>query len=118
MARVAASKGYKLIGLTPINAFFIRTEDFAKFCQFETEWSRINVNDGYIVLVTNYDGKYALVTNQRPVYFYGIEDQYAGNLCGDCIRCDDKLFVVARQQERQLLLSWSFAPLCAAVYWT
>lgn len=88
--RVAAKKGYKLVALTLTNAFYVLEKDFAKFAEFETDLRLINVNDGYITLVTTYDGKYALIKNKRNCYFYGIEDQFQGALSGDCVRCDTK----------------------------
>ena len=78
--RVAHKKGYKLVALTLTNAFYILENDFEKFADYETDLQLLNVNDGYITLVTTYDGKYALVKNNKHVYYYGIEDQFNGVL--------------------------------------
>lgn len=86
--RIAEKKGYKLIALTLTNAFYVSKEDFKKFSEFETDLSKININDGHIVLVTTYDGKYALIKNKVANYFYGIADRYEGTLEGNCMRCD------------------------------
>jgi hypothetical protein len=86
--RIAEKKGYALIALTRTNAFYVKKTDFAKFAEFETDLSKININDGYIVMVTTYDGKYALVKNKVPQYIYGIADRYEGTLEGECVRCD------------------------------
>lgn len=86
--RIAEKKGYKLIALTLTNAFYVLKSDFAKFAEFETDLSKINVNDGHIVMVTTYDGKYALIKNKVAQYFYGIANRYEGPLEGDCVRCD------------------------------
>lgn len=86
--RVAQTKGYKLIALTVTNAFFVLEKDFEKFSGFETDLRLINVNDGYITMVTTQDGKYALIKNQRNVYFYGINQQFQGAFLGDCARFD------------------------------
>lgn len=88
--RVAASKGYTLVALTPVNAFYVRNSDFAKFSEFETDLHLLNVNDGYMTVVTTYDGKYVLLKNKHPNYFYGVDEQFHGKLLGDYIRCDTK----------------------------
>lgn len=86
--RIAKEKGYILVALTIVNAFYVRAQDFKKFEQFETDVLQINVNDGYITVVTTYDGKYAFIKNKHPNYFYGLEEQYTNELCGDCVRLD------------------------------
>jgi hypothetical protein len=86
--RIAAKKRYKLVALTVTNAFYVREEDFKKFEDYETDISMLNVNDGFIVLVTTYDGKYALISNKKKNYFYGISEQFKGALMGDCVRVD------------------------------
>ncbi len=86
--RIAEKKGYKLIALTLTNAFYVSKSDFEKFSGFETDLAKINVNDGHIVLVTTYDGKYALLKNKVHNYFYGIGQRYDGKLEGECARYD------------------------------
>ena len=86
--RIAATKGYRLVALTQVNAFYVREKDFEKFADFETDLAKITINDGYITLITTYDGKYALVKNKTENYFYGIHEQYEGALRGDCMRID------------------------------
>lgn len=88
--RIATQKGYKLVALTLTNAFYVLKKDFYKFKEFETDLQLINVNDGYITLVTTYDGKYALVKNKKHSYYYGVDSQFQGALEGDFIRCDVK----------------------------
>lgn len=88
--RVAEKKGYKLIALTITNAFYVLKKDFEKFAEYETELSLININDGHMVLVTAYDGKYALIKNKQTNYFYGLDEQFKGKIYGECIRCDTK----------------------------
>ncbi len=95
--RIAAQKGYKLVALTLTNAFYVRESDFDKFKDFETDLVKLNVNDGYITLVTTYDGKYALIKNQHNVYYYGINEQFTGQLNGDSIRCDTAPINIVRQ---------------------
>jgi len=86
--RIATKKGYKLIALTLTNAFYILEKDFSKFAEFETDLSALDVNDGHIVLVTTYDGKYVLVNNKRNNYFYGVDDEYEGELRGQFNKWD------------------------------
>lgn len=88
LMRIAEKKGYKLVALTTVNAFFVLKEDFAKFKAFETDLRLININDGYITLVTTYDGEYALLKNQKSVYFYGVDKPINFDVRGDCVRCD------------------------------
>lgn len=88
--RVAEKKGYKLIALTLTNAFYVLKEDFAKFADYETQLELIDVNDGHMVLVTTYDGKYALIKNKKHVYYYGINEQFKGEIRGSFSRCDKR----------------------------
>ncbi len=88
LARIAQTKGYKLVALTTVNAFFIRENEFEKFNNFETDFRSLNVNDGYITLVTTYDGKYALIKNEKEIYFYGVTSQMDLPLQGKIARCD------------------------------
>lgn len=84
LKRIAEKKGYKLIALTMTNAIFVIEKEFHKFVDYETDWRAMNVNNGYIVMVTTYDGKYAFINNKQNVYVYGIEDEYQGAIRGDC----------------------------------
>jgi hypothetical protein len=88
LIRIANQKGYKLIALTVTNAFFVLEKDFEKFKEFETDPKLINVNDGYITLVSTYDGEFAFVANNKRVYFYGLRSKYKGDFCGTCYRWD------------------------------
>lgn len=96
--RIAQKKGYALVALTVTNAFYILQEDFYKFAEYETDVRLLDVNDGYITLVTTYDGKYALIKNKKNNYFYGIDKQFEGNLHGDIIRWDNLPLILATQQ--------------------
>ncbi len=80
--RVAKKKGYVLVALTITNAFYVLEKDFAKFADFETDLRLLDQSDGHIVVVTTYDGKYALVNNKKNSYYYGVEEPYHGALCG------------------------------------
>ena len=80
--RIAEAKGYKLVALTVTNAFYVRIEDFDKFADFETDLRILNVNDGYITLITTQDGRYTLVNNKKHVYFYGLKSEFTGNCFG------------------------------------
>jgi methyltransferase FkbM-like protein len=85
LKRIAEKKGYRLVALTRTNAIFVTEQEFDKFANYETHWEAINVNNGYIVMVTSYDGKYAFINNnnkQNP-YVFGIEDEYEGNIRGN-----------------------------------
>lgn len=84
--RIAEKKGYHLVALTKTNAIFVLEKEISKFEQYETDWRYMNVNNGYIVMVTTYDGKYAFIKNKQNVYVYGIEDEYQGIIRGDCNR--------------------------------
>jgi len=88
--RIAEKKGYKLIALTLTNAFYVLKEDFDKFAEHETQLELIDVNDGHMVLVTTYDGKYALIKNKKHVYYYGLNEQFKGELRGAFERCDKR----------------------------
>jgi len=88
LVRIAKKKGYVLIALTTTNAFFVLEKYLEKFKDFETNICALNVNDGYVTLITSQDGKYALIKNRANVYFYGINEQYEGKLLGDCHRFD------------------------------
>jgi len=88
LARIAQTKGYTLIALSAVNAFFVRENEFEKFSNFETDLRALNVNDGYITLVTTYDGKYALIKNEKEIYFYGVSTQMDLPLHGKIARCD------------------------------
>ncbi len=80
--RIAQKKGYVLVALTQTNALFVHKKEFPKFADFETDFWALNVNDGYLVVVTTYDGKYAIVKNGSPQYFYGINGAYEGQILG------------------------------------
>jgi hypothetical protein len=84
--RIAEKKGYHLVALTQTNAIFVLEKEISKFAQYETDWRCLNVNNGYIVMVTTYDGKYAFINNKSNVYSYGIEDEYKGIIRGNCSR--------------------------------
>jgi hypothetical protein len=88
--RIAEKKGYKLVALTVTNAFYVLEDDFKKFSAFETDLRMMNVNSGFMVLVTTYDGEYALIKNKKHVYFYGVDEQFRGDLKGDFTRCDTR----------------------------
>lgn len=86
--RIAQKKGYVLVALTQTNAIFVHKKEFPKFADFETNFWALNVNDGYLVMVTTYDGKYAFVKNGAPQYFYGITQEYDGQILGSCRQWD------------------------------
>lgn len=86
--RIAEKKGYKLVALTTTNVFFVLAKDFEKFNEFETDMRILDVNNSYITLVTTYDGKFALVSNKKYIYFYGINSPYKGNLSGTFVKWD------------------------------
>lgn len=86
LKRIAEKKGYRLVALSLTNAIFVTEKEFDKFADYETDWQMMNVNSGYIVLVTSYDGKYAFVNNKQNPYAYGIEDEYEGTIRGNCAR--------------------------------
>lgn len=86
LKRIAEKKGYRLIALTKTNAIFVIESEFHKFADYETNWWALNVNGGYIVMVTSYDGKYAFINDKRNPYVYGIEDEYTGTIRGQCNR--------------------------------
>lgn len=86
LRRIAEKKGYKLVATTMTNAIFVQEKEFPKLAAYETDWRALNVNDGYIVMVTTYDGKYAFINNKNNVYAYGIEDEYQGPIRGNCNR--------------------------------
>jgi Methyltransferase FkbM domain len=86
LKRIAEKKGYKLIAVTMTNAIFVIEKEFHKFAHYETDWRAMNFNNGYIVMVTTYDGKYAFINNKQNVYVYGIEEEYQGTIRGECNR--------------------------------
>lgn len=88
LIRIARKKGYQLVALTKVNAFFVHMEELEKLSQFETDLRLLDVNDGYITVVTTYDGKYAFIKNEKDVYFYGLTEQMKLSLQGSVKRCD------------------------------
>lgn len=84
--RIAEKKGYHLVALTQTNAIFVLEKEIHKFAEYEIDWRALNVNNGYIVMVTTYDGKYAFINNKQNVYVYGIQDEYQGTIRGNCTR--------------------------------
>jgi hypothetical protein len=90
LTKIAEKKGYCLVALTVTNAFFVLKNDFEKFKEYETDVRLITVNDGHIVVVTTYDGKYALIGNKKNNYFYGINSEYCGKIDGSYVRWSKK----------------------------
>lgn len=90
LVRIAEKKGYSLVALTVTNAFFVLKSDYEKFKEYETDTRLINVNDGHIVVVTTYDGKYALIGNKKNNYFYGMNSEYSGKIDGSYVRWSKK----------------------------
>lgn len=86
LVRIGEKKGYHLVALTNTNAIFVLQKEIHKFAEYEIDWRMLNVNNGYIVMVTTYDGKYAFINNKQNVYVYGIEDEYQGAIRGNCNR--------------------------------
>lgn len=89
LVRIAKKKGYKLVGLSALNAFFVIEEECYKFDHLETQLHMINIHD-YIVCIVTYDGKFAFVTNKKGAYYSGPNQQYKGILCGEYQRIDSK----------------------------
>lgn len=89
LMRIAEGKGYKLVGLSTLNAFFVRAEEFDKFNHLETQLPMINIHN-YVVCITTYDGKFAFISNKKAGFYHGLNQQYRGKLCGEYQRIDNE----------------------------
>lgn len=87
LVRIAQDKGYKLVGLSTLNAFFVLESDFEKCHELETDLRLINIHNP-VVVISNYDGKYALISNKRSSLYYGLNEQYKDKICGEFQRID------------------------------
>ena len=72
LVRVGASKGYRLAALTEVNAVFVVEEEFHKLAAFETSLEKIKVDYAVSYLVTDYLGRYAVVSKKDFVFPYGL----------------------------------------------
>lgn len=69
--RLANSKGYKLVGATDCNAFFVLESEFNKFSEFNTNLADIACYDYYNITITDFTGKYKKIGN----YAYGLSSE-------------------------------------------
>jgi hypothetical protein len=60
--RIARSKGYELVALTELNAFFVLQEDFGKFSMFETSLEHIRIDKYLSYLISSYSGEYKCIS--------------------------------------------------------
>jgi len=72
LVRVGSSKGYRLVALTEVNAIFVVEEEFHKFADYETSLEKIKVDYAVSYLVTDYLGRYAVVSKKDFVFPYGL----------------------------------------------
>jgi hypothetical protein len=66
LVKLAEQKGYKLIAMTETNCFFVVTEEFDRFRDYDTSFEKLYITKYLTYLITSYDGKY--VFSQKPVY--------------------------------------------------
>ncbi len=77
LCRVAKSKGYELVAVDGVNAFFVVKEEFYKFKDFETSLDRL-IKDVDIIkrsqkyVITSYDGRYLIVKPKGGKEYYSI----------------------------------------------
>ncbi|MDR3559150.1 MAG: hypothetical protein P4L58_01970 [Candidatus Pacebacteria bacterium] len=77
--RVANTKGYKLVALTDVNAFFVLESLFDAFSAYETSVEKNVITDHYNHIITNYSGEYLI---EGP-FVYGMRDQFSNNKLAD-----------------------------------
>lgn len=78
LERIARSKGYELVGLTPTNAFFVTKEEFHKFSDLETDLKKICFDQLLCYVATSFEGDYILLGDYG--FPYGFRNEYQGKI--------------------------------------
>jgi hypothetical protein len=85
LQRIAAQKGYSLIAITDTNCFFVLTEEFHLFSDYETDLQRICINKYIRYLVTDYAGNYCIIGEKDFLDPYGVNRPSAQLLQGEIL---------------------------------
>lgn len=80
LVRLAESKGYKLIAMTDSNCFFVISEEFEKFKEYETRIEKIKITKYLKFLITNYSGSY-IILGEWDKTPYGINKPSNDHMC-------------------------------------
>lgn len=64
--KLAKTKGYELIAITDTNCFFVKSDLFFKFSEFEVDYKNIIITKHICSLMTDYDGNYFF--SCKPAY--------------------------------------------------
>jgi len=81
LVRLAEKKGYRLIGTSDANCFFVRTEDYGKFKDYENNLDVLMKKEYFTYFITGFDGDYIL--SKKPVYgfHYPSTQKFRGEYC-------------------------------------
>jgi len=66
LVKLAQSKGYRLVALTDTNAFFVLSNDFDKFLDYETSLDSLAIKKNIAYLMSGYAGDY--LASREPTY--------------------------------------------------
>lgn len=86
LQRVAQSKGYSLVSITETNCFFVRNEEFSLFAEYETDRDKICINKFIRYLITDYAGRYSIVSGKDFLEPYGINSFSTQPIDGEFIK--------------------------------
>lgn len=84
LIRIAKEKGYELVALTTCNCFFVLKEDLYKFDNHEISLEKIRMDNHLRYVITDYAGRYAIVSAKQYIGGYGLytpmNDKINGNI--------------------------------------
>lgn len=84
LIRVAETKGYRLVALTEVNAFFVIDEEFDKFSSYETRLECIKIDSFLTYFITSYSGEFLPISlSYLP---YGMSQSFKGKLNGSFVQ--------------------------------
>lgn len=86
LERIAKIKGYVLVSITETNCFFVKQEEFSYFAEYETELSKICINQFVRYLITDFAGNYSLITGKDFVQPFGINSPSTQKINGEFLQ--------------------------------
>lgn len=86
LIRLAKQKGYTLVGLTEVNAFFVLDEELPHFNGIEISLEKIRMDKYLNYMITDFNGNYAIISEKNSFLPFGCKNPLQNPIMGDTKR--------------------------------